>query len=72
MVFLFLKNDKSIFNSFLKLLIDINLVEKENEKKWKRFGLFIFQPFIRFLTFSTKIDINRYRLLIVFKLLKID
>ena len=52
-----------IINRFLTvfkklLLIDINLIEKvskENETKWKRFGLFIFQPFIRFETFSTKL-----------------
>ena len=50
----------------LKLVIDTNLVEKvwkENETKWKRFNLFIFQPFIRILTFSTYF-INLYRLLI--------
>ena len=65
----FLKKISQIINrilTVLKLLIDINLAEKilkENETKWKRFGLFIFQPFIWFSTLST-IDINWYRLLI--------
>ena len=40
------------YYNFLELLIHIDLavgIWKENETKWKRFGLFIFQPFIRLI-----------------------